>query len=217
VETKIKLSNPSKMPCYSWDLQALDDCIGSKDSEGTLVPACKICYATEGFYVMPNAIKLRAYNKEDWKRPEFVDEFVYLLRDQTFFRWFSSGDIKWWKLAQKILEVMERTPHCKHWLPTRMLKPKFKNHVAIINKMAELPNVSVRFSSDSIDGSYQDEHGSTIIPYDDNRPGVKICRAYDNGGKCGDCRACWDKNVPTIAYVMHGRKAMKALKKSIRK
>ena len=80
--------------------------------------------------------------------------------------------------------------------------------------MAELPNVSVRFSSDSIDGSYQDEHGSTIIPYDDNRPGVKICRAYDNDGKCGDCRACWDKNVSTIAYVMHGRKAMKILKQT---
>ena len=215
METKIKLSNPSKMPCQSWDLQALDDCIGSKDSEGNLVPACTICYATEGFYVMPNAVKLREYNQQDWKRDAWVDEFVYLLRDRKFFRWFSSGDIKWWKLADKILEVMKRTPNCKHWLPTRMLKPRFKKHVEIINKMAELPNVSVRFSSDSINGSYQDEHGSTIIPYDDGRKDVFICHAYDRGGKCGECRACWDKNVPVIAYVMHGRKAKKVLKEMI--
>tara|TARA_B100001146_G_C16172781_1_gene430877 strand:+ start:375 stop:1028 length:654 start_codon:yes stop_codon:yes gene_type:complete len=213
--TKIKFSSPSKMPCYSWDLQALDDCIGSTDTEGNLVPACTICYATEGFYVMPNAVKLREHNQEDWKRDAWVDEFVYLLRDQLYFRWFSSGDIKWWKLADKILEVMKRTPHCKHWLPTRMLKARFKKHVKIINKMAELPNVSVRFSSDSIDGSYSDEHGSTIIPQTiDDSDSVVVCRAYDRGGKCGECRACWDKNVKLIAYVAHGRKAVKVLRET---
>ena len=211
MKTKIKLSTPSKMPCPSWDLQALDDCIGSKDSEGNLVPACRICYATDGFYSMPNAIKLRKYNQQDWKRSEWTNEFIYLLRDQKFFRWFSSGDIKWWKLAQKILEIMEQTPHCKHWLPTRMLKPRFKKHVKIINKMAELPNVAVRFSSDSIDGSHQKEHGSTIIPHAIGGS-YTVCRAYDRGGKCGDCRACWNKNIKRIAYVMHGRKAMKTLK-----
>ena len=77
--------------------------------------------------------------------------------------------------------------------------------------MAELPNVAVRFSSDSIDGSHQKEHGSTIIPHAIGGS-YTVCRAYDRGGKCGDCRACWNKNIKRIAYVMHGRKAMKTLK-----
>jgi hypothetical protein len=43
---------------------------------------------------------------------------------------------------------------------------------------------------------------------------LQFVEFYDNGGKRGDCRACWDKNVPIIAYVMHGRKVTKILKEA---
>ena len=61
----IKLSKPSKMPCLSWSLQALDTCPGSKDSTGKLVDACTGCYATDGNYRYPNVIKPRSDPPED--------------------------------------------------------------------------------------------------------------------------------------------------------
>ena len=35
-------------------------------------------------------------------------------------------------------------------------------------------------------------------------PSFKICRAYENDGKCLKCRACWKKENKIIAYMGHG-------------
>ena len=209
MQTQVKVSKTSKMPCKSWSLEAIATCPASKGEDGELVDACKGCYATTGFYLMGNAKKLREHNSEDWKREEWVSEMVYELRNQTYFRWFDSGDVAWLKLAEKIYQVCEQTPNVKHWIPTRMYKfPKFK---AILDKLNELPNVRVRFSSDSVEGSFTKEHASTIIPYADSPTDAFICEAYSRGGKCGDCRACWHKDVPMIAYVAHGMKMNKLI------
>ena len=209
MQTQVKVSKTSKMPCKSWSLEAIATCPASKGEDGELVDACKGCYATTGFYLMGNAKKLREHNSEDWKREEWVSEMVYELRNQTYFRWFDSGDVAWLKLAEKIYQVCEQTPNVKHWIPTRMYKfPKFK---AILDKLNELPNVRVRFSSDSVEGSFTKEHASTIIPYVDSPTDAFICEAYSRGGKCGDCRACWHKDVPMIAYVAHGMKMNKVI------
>jgi len=209
MKTTVKISKTSKMPCKSWSLEAIATCPASKGVDGELVDACKGCYATTGFYLMRDAVNLRRYNKEDWKREEWVSEMVYELRKQTYFRWFDSGDVAWLKLAEKIYQVCEQTPNVKHWIPTRMYKfPKFK---AILDKLNELPNVRVRFSSDSIEGSFTKEHASTIIPYADSPIEAFICEAYSRGGKCGECRACWHKDVPMIAYVAHGVKMNKVI------
>jgi hypothetical protein len=71
-----KFSKPSKMPCRSWSLQALETCPASKDSDGELVPACKGCYATSGNYRFPNVKAPREHNKEDWQAPDWVDVMV---------------------------------------------------------------------------------------------------------------------------------------------
>jgi hypothetical protein len=107
---------------------------------------------------------------------------------------------------------MKRTPWCKHWLPTRMHKfPKFQQ---VLAEMQALDNVMVRFSSDSITGHYIDGlHGSVIIPtIDDAKVGMTVCNAYQHGGKCNGCRACWDKATPLIAYPAHGVKMGKVIK-----
>ena len=47
----IKLSKTSKLDgILSWSLQALETCQGSVNGDGTLVDACKGCYATTGNY-----------------------------------------------------------------------------------------------------------------------------------------------------------------------
>ena len=88
---------------------------------------------------------------------------------------------------------------------------KFPKFLLILNKMKALPNVSVRFSADSIDGTYtKGRHGSVVIPsIDSNDPDIFICKAYENGGKCGTCKACYDKSVLTVGYVGHGFKMKK--------
>jgi hypothetical protein len=137
---------------------------------------------------------------------------VAAIAKETHFRWFDSGDMYSVKLARKMLAVMRRTPWCKHWLPTRM--HKFTKFQAIIRDMQALPNVMVRPSSDDIDGTFTaGVHGSTIIPNADDAPtGVTVCGAYSRDGKCGPCRACWDKTVAVIAYPAHGQKMAKVIR-----
>lgn len=209
----IKLSVTSKLDgIRSWSLQAIDTCPGSIASPGELVDACKGCYATTGNYRFANVKAPREHNKQDWQRMEWVDDMVQALGNDRFFRWFDSGDMYSLALAEKILEVMQRTPWVSHWLPTRMHKfPKFRQ---VITAMQALPNVVVRPSSDSVVGQYtKGLHGSTIIPtIDDAKKGMSVCQAYQHEGKCSGCRACWDKSVPVIAYVAHGRSMEKVIK-----
>tara|TARA_R110000787_G_scaffold49454_9_gene118599 strand:- start:2 stop:655 length:654 start_codon:yes stop_codon:yes gene_type:complete len=208
----IKLSKPSKMPCPSWSLQALETCPGSRKKNGQLVDACEGCYATDGNYRFPNVKAPRIHNKEDWKRAGFVSDMVAELDNHRYFRWFDSGDVYHPALALKILEIMRLTPWCKHWLPTRMHKfPKFRK---IFNRMNRLENAVVRYSSDSISGeTIRGKNSSTIVQYsEDANKGAVLCEAYARDGKCGSCRACWDKDIPLIAYPAHGRKMAKQYK-----
>ena len=199
------------MPCRSWSLEALDTCPASKNKDGSLVDACKGCYATTGNYRFPNVRAPRVHNKEDWKRDQWVDDMVKELDNDRYFRWFDSGDMYDLRLANKILAVMQATPWVKHWLPTRMYKfDKFK---AVIAAMDALPNVVVRLSSDSIVGGTVDGlNTSTIIPNAEWDIDAVVCEAYTRQGKCDDCRACWDKTIPVIAYPAHGKKMDKLIK-----
>ena len=210
--SQVKISVTSKLDgIKSWSLQALDTCPASIEN-GELVDACKGCYATTGNYNYPNVKAPRAHNKLDWQRIEWADDMVQALQDSRYFRWFDSGDVYSVALAEKILEVMQRTPWCKHWLPTRMYKfPKFRT---VLTTMQSLDNVMVRFSSDSVTGQYVDGlHGSVIVPTsDDATDNMALCRAYENGGKCSGCRACWSKDVPLIAYAAHGVKMAKVIR-----
>ena len=137
----IKLSVTSKLDgIRSWSLQALDTCPGSLAGPGDLVDACRGCYATTGNYRFKNVKAPREHNKIDWQRLDWADDMVQALQNDRFFRWFDSGDMYSLGLAEKMLDVMKRTPWVKHWLPTRMHKfPKFR---LVLEQMQALPNVS---------------------------------------------------------------------------
>lgn len=208
----IRISKTSKLDgILSWSLQALETCPGSIGQDGALVPACSGCYATTGNYNYPNVKAPRLSNKEDWTRDSWVADMVQALDSSRYFRWFDSGDMYAIGLADKMLEVMKATPWCKHWLPTRMAKfPKF---ATVLAKMQALPNVMVRFSSDSVSGVFDSRHGSVIIDNPEALPyGATLCEAYANDGKCNGCRACYNKDVPVIAYPAHGVKIRKVIR-----
>jgi len=209
----IKLSKTSKLDgILSWSLQAIDTCPGSVAKGGGLVDACKGCYATTGFYQFAPAKNARAFNRADWERDTWVNEMVLSLDSSRYFRWFDSGDMYSIDLANKILAVMKATPWCKHWMPTRM--HKFAKFAKVIAKMQTLPNVVVRFSSDSVQGQLVDGvTTSTIFSEESQLPdNATICRAYEHEGKCNGCRACYSKDVPLIAYKSHGVKMAKVIK-----
>lgn len=207
-----KLSKTSKLDnILSWSLQAIETCPGSVGADGALVPACSGCYATTGCYNFKGTKAVRADNKAAWQEDGWVDTMVDSLKKAKYFRWFDSGDMYSIGLAEKILQVMKRTPGVKHWLPTRMAK--FAKFQQVISEMNSLDNVKVRFSSDSVDGTYTaGVHGSTIVPEGKDIDGVFVCRAYEHGGKCNGCRACYDKDIPVVAYVAHGRKMAKVIR-----
>jgi hypothetical protein len=208
-----KLSKASKMPCRSWSLEALTTCPASKDSKGELVPACKGCYATTGNYRFPNVKAPRLHNQSDWKKDDWVSVMVAELDNDRYFRWFDSGDMYDLRLAKKILAVMQATPWVRHWLPTRM--HKFDKFQSVIEQMQQLPNVVVRLSSDGVQGEIVPDapNSSTIIPTISHKlDNMTLCQAYERDGKCGTCRACWDKTISVVAYPAHGAKMLKQIK-----
>jgi hypothetical protein len=212
----IKLSSTSKMPkkCKSWSTEAIHTCPGSIKSKikGVikLVDACEGCYARSGMYNMPNVKAPRIHNKEDWKRKGWEDDMVDTLKSDKLFRWFDSGDCYDLRLAKKIKKVIMRTPNTRHWFPTRMYKfPKFTK---ILTEINELQNAVVRYSSDSVTGGIIEGKNTSTIFSGKEPKNVTVCRAYERGGKCEDCRACWDKNTKVIAYKAHGRKMASVIK-----
>ena len=207
----VKLSKANKMPCRSWSLQALETCPAARDDKGDIVPACKGCYALAGNYHFKNVKASRAYNKKDWQRDDWVNDMVAELDNDRYFRWFDSGDMYHIKLAEKIYEVCKRTPWIKHWIPTRMYKEKFKKFHAVLEKFNELNNVIVRYSSDSINGEIVQgaKYSSTIITEEQIKDSQNVCYAFENNGKCGTCRVCWDKSISVVSYVGHGQSMKK--------
>lgn len=203
------LSRTSKLGCYSWSLQAVKTCPAAFD-KGELVEVCKGCYATQGFYHMPNAIALRERNDDDWKTDDWEDRMVEALRKQKFFRWFDSGDMYTIALAWKIYNVCKRTPECSHWLPTRMHKfTKFSDVIAELN---ELDNVVVRFSSDNVGQHIDGRYVSLVVDTYKHVDKTHTCPASLQGGKCLTCRSCWDKKTQSVAYVAHSHKMGKIIR-----
>jgi hypothetical protein len=195
----------------SWSLNALDTCQGSINPvTKELVPACQGCYATTGNYRFPNVKAPRDFNKQDWQRDTWVSDMVLALDSSRYFRWFDSGDMYDLRLAEKIYQVMQLTPWCKHWLPTRMYK--FTKYDQVINAMMKLDNVVVRLSSDSVTGEIINGLTTSTIFSDTLPVGAFECKAYENDGKCNGCRACYSKDVSVIAYKAHGVKMAKVIK-----
>jgi hypothetical protein len=78
--------------------------------------------------------------------------------------------------------------------------------------MQALPNVVVRFSSDSVQGEIIEGKTTSTIFSDKLPANTFECKAYQHEGKCNGCRACYDKDVQIVAYKAHGVKMAKVIK-----
>ena len=65
------------------------------------------------------------------------------------------------------------------------------------------PNVTVRFSAHMLDELPDLIPGSAVTtgkhPWED----AHYCPAKSQGNKCGDCRMCWDNEIPVVVYPNH--------------
>lgn len=203
-KTSIKLTKTSKLDgVKSFSFLAGKSCPGMHNSE-----ICKNSpYCMTNFYKFPVVKNARLHNMEDIKRDDWEDDMVDLIKNENYFRWFDTGDIYNVSVAEKIYNVIKRTPNVKHWLPTNSYDVDGLKEW--IDKIDELDNVKVRRSS-KLFGKYEKGvHGSCVIVEEDIPDGVHVCPATLNHTKCGSCTACYDKNVDVIGYIAHGVLASK--------
>lgn len=193
------LSNPSKMPGYAYSLPATRCKVGSELAK---IPGsvCSDCYALKGRYRFPNVQAAQERRYQALSSEHWVDAMVFLMhkRKIKWFRWHDSGDLQNMEHLLKIVEVAVKCPSTKFWVPTRenALVSKY------ISTFGDFPdNLVVRVSGAMIDGlqPLRFVNTSTVS----STHSEVTCPAYTQGGKCGDCRMCWDRSVPNVTYPHH--------------
>lgn len=203
------LSRTEKMPCPSLSLPAQSCKMGMKmrNTPGTV---CSKCYALKGCYVFGRtrvALNRRLMLLE---HPNWVDAMVFLCKDRKYFRWHDSGDIQSIKHLDMIAEVARRTPNTLHWIPTR----EYQMIAEYVSQKPLPENLIVRLSANKIDGKAP-EALAKKLGVCASRVGKTVydCQAYDNDGKCNDCRRCWDKNEFVVTYKYHQKDTLTKMRK----
>ena len=185
------LTRTSKMPGLSYSLPAWECKTGSKlrKIKGSV---CASCYAFKGNYTRYKAIKAAQYDRlEKIKNSLWVAAMVVQVKRQKYFRWHDAGDVQDLEHLNKIYSVCKLTPEVKHWMPTR--EAWIKNY--LYNKPE---NLVIRFSPPMI-GQRNDSWPNSSMVVESGAS----CPAPNQGGKCGDCRQCWDPAVKVVSYGKH--------------
>jgi hypothetical protein len=199
------LSSPSKMPGYATSLDARACVTGGKlrKVKGSV---CSKCYAMRGNYGFPSVRNAMAKRIAGITHPDWEDAMVFLILGHTsfsvpYFRWFDSGDLQSVEHLARIVRIADRTSGIQHWLPTHEVRivKQFLDTGALIPD-----NLCIRLSATMLDGLPPKGLGlpTSTVSTNDNYLGHK-CPSSEQGGKCLDCRACWNKQVTNVAYVIH--------------
>ena len=221
------LSKPSKMnKATSFSISAEGCITGAKLARipGTV---CFDCYALKGAYLWSPVKKAMKYREDKLNSPQFVSEIVAEINKsrKEYHRWFDSGDVRTVAHCLKIIAVCKATPHKRHWIPT-----KERSIWQDALKMESLPdNAVVRYSAHNVDTAPPSKWAqSSAVVTDVNKAVGKLCEAYRTKksgemvshaeykaakqsktlgklklGFCGDCTACWSRDVKTVSYPKH--------------
>ena len=183
----------SKMPGLSYSLPAWECKTGSKlrKVKGSV---CASCYALKGNYTRYPAIKAAQYRRlEAMKHPDWVTAMAAVIKRQKWFRWHDAGDVQDQQHLQKIFEICRLTPETRHWLPTR--------EAWIKNELDRAPaNLVIRFSPPMVNQRAPESWPNSSMVVD---KGFHTCPAPAQGGKCLDCRQCWDSKIKVVSYGKH--------------
>ena len=179
------------MPGPAYNLPAWHCQTGAKlrKIEGT---PCFGCYAMKGRYRFSNVRAALERRLAALEHPQWVPAMVQLIKGQPWFRWHDSGDIQSIKHLENIFEVCRLTPETRHWMPTR--EAWIKDH------LDRAPaNLVIRFSPPMINQRNDSWPNSSMVV----DKGFHTCPAPAQGGKCLDCRQCWDPAIKVVSYGKH--------------
>lgn len=173
---------------------------------------CEGCYALSGNYRFGNVQRALEARLEAWRTDPDAWRcgMVELIADHDYFRWFDSGDLQSVGMLRDIAWVCRRTPSTLHWLPTR--------EYGIVRRYRarhRIPgNLTIRLSALWVDQPGPQRMGlpvSTVHSSDaglvqigeKSRGAVRDCPSRHQNNECGDCRACWSRDVATVSYHRH--------------
>ena len=201
------LSNPSKMPGYSYGTPAKECKVGSilRTRKGSV---CSKCYARKGMYVFPvvqsaqyRRLNILSSNLETWRKNMTALLSLKYARktgDAKVFRWHDSGDIQSLEHLSAIVQIAKDLPGILFWIPTK----EYATVREWVRQNGAFPeNLSVRVSSPMLGASVPAIPG-TVSSTVGTGTGF-ACEAYTRGGKCGPCRACWKKDIVSVDYPLH--------------
>lgn len=197
------LSQPRKMPCFSYSLPVARCVTGAKLAK-VKGSVCNQCYAMRGNYNFAPVKASHERHFEALQRPEWVDAMVKAIEGMEssgFFRWHDSGDVQSVEHLEKLAEIARRLPTIQFWLPTR----EYGFVSAYVAKHGAFPsNLTVRLSAYMVNGNPPSALASRLGVQTSGvtRKGFD-CPASTQGNKCLSCRACWDKNVENVNYKKH--------------
>ena len=193
----------SKMgPIPSWSLPAAMCQTGQSLRRDVTRPnVCRACYAQIGPMQFPNTQELLYANWEGYAAtPEaWVKEISRLINTElncVYFRLFSSGDAQSSQMFFDIDEVAARCKNTFFWLPTQ--EHGFLAE-AIAAGLKPRKNLNIRLSRHEVDSTESVAFPGTtesVVVYHNHH----TCPAHKNNGKCGACRACWNKKQKLVAY-----------------
>lgn len=218
------LSNPSKMPGKAFGFSPKECITGSKLR---LIPGsvCSDCYACKGCYQfatvtaahMRRFAALRsALNDPLGQGLDWARAMVVLIGRQRvpFFRWHDAGDVQSVEHLALIAAICRRTPHIRHWLPTREYR-MVREYLArescpenlVIRLSAHMRNETIPVvMAGCVASAVYDDRDHISGPLDGAFVRARLahhCPASKQGGQCGDCRACWSLAVPLVIYPTH--------------
>ena len=174
-----KISNGnSKIPGTTYAIDAFACVTGSKlaQIEGT---PCHSCYARK-------LQKLRPSVDQGWKA--------------NLAKWQASDPTESLAMLDAIADVARMTPQVRHWLPTQERK-LFSDWLKLGNVLPD--NLNIRVSAAKLDGDKPKGVNGSQVYTKGHAPKGYACPARTQGNNCGQCRACWSKDVPLVSYPKH--------------
>ena len=185
------LTYTTKMPGPSYNTPA-SRCITGAKLRKVRGSVCASCYALKGNYTRYKAIKAAQYVRLASLKDElWTAAIVTQIKRQKYFRWHDAGDVQDLDHLNKIYDVCRLTPSVKHWMPTR--EAWIKDHLD-----SKPDNLVIRFSPPMIGQENTTWPNSSMVVLKD-----ASCPAPKQGGRCGDCRQCWDPAVKVVSYGKH--------------
>ena len=212
------LSTTSKMPCKSYGIPSAMCFTGTrlKKVKGS---TCEHCY-TYRYARYAHVLTKQIERVRSITNPRWVEAMVVLLKAENnpFFRWHDSGDIQDVKHLEDIVEVTRQTPEIMHWLPTLETRILYK-YANLHGTFEQYPNLVIRVSTAMINAKANVGIAQSLGVLSSNVVKEKnlakqtlkvldqrnICPAKTekHGGKCLDCRRCWDKEQVVVGYIYH--------------